>query len=55
MGTRAAAHIREFHDPQRVADLYWQAIFWQSLAPVIIEVNRFNLGARPRNGAIFCR
>jgi len=26
MGTRAAAHIREFHHPQRIADLYWQAI-----------------------------
>ncbi len=26
MGRRAAAHIREFHHPQRIADLYWQAI-----------------------------
>jgi glycosyltransferase involved in cell wall biosynthesis len=26
MGARAAAHIREFHNPQRIADMYWQAI-----------------------------
>ena len=26
IGKRAAAHIRQFHDPQRVANLYWQAI-----------------------------
>jgi glycosyltransferase involved in cell wall biosynthesis len=26
MGARAAAHIREFHDPQRIAGMYWQAI-----------------------------
>lgn len=26
MGARAAAHIREFHNPQRIADMYWYAI-----------------------------
>ena len=26
IGARAAAHIREFHAPERVADLYWKAI-----------------------------
>jgi glycosyltransferase involved in cell wall biosynthesis len=26
MGARAAAHIRKFHDPQRIADMYWEAI-----------------------------
>ncbi len=26
IGESAAAHIREFHNPQRVADMYWQVI-----------------------------
>jgi glycosyltransferase involved in cell wall biosynthesis len=26
IGERAAAHIREFHNPERVADMYWQVI-----------------------------
>jgi glycosyltransferase involved in cell wall biosynthesis len=26
IGEKAAAHIREFHNPERVADLYWQVI-----------------------------
>lgn len=26
IGERAAAHIREFHAPARVADMYWQAV-----------------------------
>jgi len=26
MGARGAAQIREFHNPQRIADMYWQAI-----------------------------
>ena len=26
IGERAAAHIREFHTPERAADMYWQAV-----------------------------
>ena len=26
IGERAAAYIREFHAPERVADLYWQVL-----------------------------